>query len=407
MPDYKFEGVDKSGKRTSGSIEASGEGELRMVLRSRGIRPVRIVKSGGMATSLALRVKGQKIRGVGITELVVFTRQLQVLINSGIPLMQSLEILHEQSVHKSFKKVLEGMKERVSQGSYLWEAISAYPTVFSKLYIALIRAGESSGALDNMLKRLSRYIEDEDRLRKMVKSMMMYPAIVTLIGVGVVSFILIVVIPKFEEMFKGSGQSLPAPTKMVIGAAHFMGDNALLLIGSAVLLGIMFLKFIKTNEGRALTDKIFFRAPLFGVLMQKAGVARFCRTMQTLLTSGVNLIDAIDICKATIDNAVIEESVAGIKASVESGQTFGTALAKKSVFPKMAFQMIQIGESTGNLDKMLEKIADFYEADVESLVSGMSKLIEPLIMVFLGGVIGALMIAMYLPIFKLAGGGGE
>ncbi len=405
MADFYFEGIDKSGKQVKKTITAANEGELRMVLRGQGIRPVRIRRGSALNKDV-----GQLFKfGAPITnqELVIFTRQMQVLINSGIPLLQSLEILTDQSSHVSMRNTLLGIKERVSRGSYLWESMGAYPTAFPKLYVALIRAGESSGSLDQMLKRLARYLEDADRLRKQIKGAMMYPIIVISIGLGVIGVMLGFVIPKFEEMLKGSGGQLPLPTQMVIDTSHFVVNNVLQILGGIVIGSFLVIRYLKTNEGRAFKDRLVFKAPLFGNIVRMGGIARFARTLQTLITSGINLIDAIDICRTTIGNVVLEEATSRIRADIEAGQTLGMSISKIKTFPKMTYQMIQVGESTGNLDKMLEKIADFYEADVEALVGGLSKLIEPIILVFLGTTVGGLMIAMYLPIFKLAGGAGE
>lgn len=402
MPEFKFQGIDKAGKKVSGQIDVPHEGDLRMHLREQGIRPIKISKAGASTTVAGLF--GQGVLKVPIEALVIFTRQLQVLIGSGIPLVQGLEILLDQSSNVSLKIIIEAVREKISQGSYLWESLSAYPQVFPKLYIALIRAGEASGSMDQMLKRISRYLEDSDRLKKMVKSAMMYPIIVFSIGAGVVALMLIFVIPKFEEMLTSAGQELPGPTKLVIGMSHFLVNNIMTILGAVGFSIYIIRRYLNSTEGRALTDRILFRMPLFGPMSQKSGVARFARTMQTLLSSGVNLIDAIDICKATIDNAVLEDAVSKIRAEVEAGKTLGAVIAKLEVFPKMAVQMIGVGESTGNLDKMLEKVADFFESEVETLVGGMSKLIEPLVLVGLGGMVGGIMIAMYLPIFKLAGG---
>jgi type IV pilus assembly protein PilC len=403
MAEYLYQGVDRSGKKVNGKLDAPNEGELRMALRGQGIRPTNISKVGALNSNISTLLRGA-IREVPLSELVTFTRQLQVLIGSGIPLVQGLEILTEQAGASTLRTIVLAVKERISQGAYLWESLSVYPQVFPKLYIALIRAGEASGSLDQMLKRLSRYLEDADRLRKMVKSAMMYPIIVVLIGFSVVALMLIFVIPRFEDMLKNGGQELPEPTKWVIQTSHFLINNVFAILGVLGVLTYLATRYFKSDEGKAFKDRMLFRFPLFGPMMQKAGVARFARTMQTLLMSGVNLIDAIDICKATIDNAVLEDAVAKIRAEVEAGKTLGMVVGKLGVFPRMAVQMITVGESTGNLDKMLEKVADFFEMEVETLVGGMTKLIEPLVLVFLGVTVGGIMIAMYLPIFKLAGG---
>jgi type IV pilus assembly protein PilC len=408
MAEFIYRGVDRAGKKVDGKLDVASEGEVRMALRGLGVRPVSIKRSGtgGGGSTHSFMMKGGKASNltVPIAVAVLFTRQLQLLISSGIPLVQAFEMLSDQTTHAGMRNAIIDIRERVSGGSYLWESLSAYPKVFPKLYIALMRAGESSGALDAMLKRLSTYLEDEDRLKRMIKSAMMYPIIVLSIGFGVVAMMLTFVIPKFEEMLKQGNQELPGITQFVIDASHFFQHNILAILGS-IGAGIFLMKrFFATEEGRALKHRVLFRTPLFGTLAQKSGVARFCRTLQTLLAAGVNLIDAIDICKSAADNAVLEEAIGQIRGDVEGGKTLGMIFNKLTVFPKMASQMIAVGESTGNLDKSLEKIADFFESDVEVLVGGMTKLIEPVVIVVLGGLVGGIMLAMYMPIFKMAGG---
>ncbi len=402
MPQFAFRGVDRDGKKREGRLEANSEGELRMLLREQGIRPLRISQSGVMGRDLSsfFGPKGS----MNLQQLIVFTRQLQALISSGIPIVQGLEILTDQFDEKGPKTVLAAMRDRVSSGSFLWESMAGFPKAFPKMYVSLIRAGESSGSVDTMLKRLSRYLEDEDRLRKLIKGAMIYPIGVISVGIGVITLMLVFVIPKFEEMLVQNGQTLPGPTQFVIDASHFLVANVYLIVGTGIAIFVAATHFFKTPAGRAMRDRFVFRLPLFGTLMQKAGTAKFARTMSTLLSSGVNLIDGVDICRSTIGNAVLEDAVGTIRAEVEGGKTLGSVVGKLGVFPKMACQMISVGEGTGSLDKMLEKVADFYEEEVENTVSGMTKLIEPIIIVVLGGAVGGMMIAMYLPLFKSAGG---
>jgi type IV pilus assembly protein PilC len=405
MAEFTYTGIDKSGKTVRGTLVAANEGELRMQLRAQGVRPKKIQTLGKSVVNLAgsLFQSGGAI-SVPLEIIITFSRQLQVMIGAGVPLVQSMELLSEQTPHKGMRDVIFAVKEKVQGGTFLWESLAAFPKVFPKLYVALIRAGESSGSLDQMLKRICRYLEDADRLRKLLKSASMYPIIVISIGIGVVTLMLVFVIPKFEELLKGSGQSLPGPTQFVIDLSHALVNNIhFILIGGAAAIFFL-LRFFKSDEGRAFLDRVTFNLPLFGELARKGGVARFTRTLSTLLASGVNLIDAIDICKSTIDNVVLEAAVAKIRSEIEGGRTLGQVVNQITVFPKMAVQMISVGENTGSLDKMLEKVADFYEAEVETLVGGLTKLIEPLVLVFLGGAVGGLMIAMYLPIFKMAGG---
>lgn len=398
MAEFKYEGVDRAGKRVKGQLNAASEGDIRVLLRGQGVRPLRIAP-----VSVTQRDLGSFFASNTISSLEVlhFTRQLQVLLGSGVSLPQSLDILADQASSTNLRNLCNGVKNKISEGSYLWEALSAYPKAFPRLYLALVRAGESSGALDQMLRRLSSYLEDADRLRRMLKSAMMYPAIVITIGIGVISAMLIFVIPKFEDLIKGSGGQLPGPTQFVIDASHFLGDHWIHILGVGGAGGFLLKRFFSSREGKIVFDRAMFKMPLFGPLMQKGGTARFTRTLGTLLASGVGLLDAIDICRQTIDNAVLEEAVGTVRAEIEQGKSLSVVFGRLAVFPKMATQMMSVGESTGQLDKMLEKVADFYEAEVESMVSGLTKLIEPFILVFLGGTVGGMMIAMYLPIFKM------
>lgn len=403
MSEYTYTGIDRSGKRVTGSLNAPTEGELRMLLRSQGIRPTKIGLSAKKAQSI---FKGSG-PSVPLELLLIFTRQLFVLVSSGIPLIQSIETLADQASHPGLKQVLNTVREKIAQGSYFWEALSGFPRCFSKLYVSLIRAGESAGALDEMLRRLTGYLEDSNRLRKLIKGAMVYPIAVVVLGIVVIAFMMIFVIPKFEDLLKSSGQSLPAPTQFVIDASHFIVENLHYIGGTIFIVIYMTWKYVQTPEGKAFVDRMFFYMPVFGPLMQKGAVARFARTMQTLLASGVSLLDAVDICKTTIDNAVVETAVGKIRAEIEAGNRLGSVINKLPAFPKMAVQMISVGEASGSLDQMLEKVADFYEAEVEALVANLTKMIEPFILVFLGGTVGGLLIAMYLPIFKMAGSAGE
>jgi len=398
MAEFFYEGVDRNGKNISGKLDGASEGDLRVSLRSMGIRPRKITQAKGATSS----VSGAR---VPLVDVLAFIRQLQVLISSGVPLVQSLEILSEQSPNKVLKVVSLTMKERVAAGSYFWETMAGFPLVFPKLGVALVRAGEASGSLDVMLKRLTRYLEDTDRLQRSVRGAMIYPVLVILVGIVVVSGLLVFVIPKFEELLTSSGKALPLPTQIVVDLSHFMVNHFLIIASAVGVVGFIGLNYLRSREGKAFRDRVLYGAPLFGSLMQKAGVARFSRTMTTLLVSGVTLLDAIEICKNTVDNAVLEDAIAGFRAEVESGKTLGSVIERVGVFPKMAVQMISVGESTGALDRMLEKVADFYEMEVETSISSLTKLIEPLVLVILGGTVGGILIAMYLPIFQMAGGG--
>ena len=407
MADFEYQGVDRAGKRVTGTITAAAEGDVRVALRTQGVRPTRIARkrgAGGTQTNLNLGfLTGPKQLKLNLKQKILFTRQLQVMVSAGIPLVQALDILGEQTLDATLKQILQEMRDRVNQGAFFWESLAAYPKAFEKVYVSLVRAGESSGSMETVLKRLSRYLEDTDRLRKMVIGALTYPAIVSVVGLGIIVLMLIFIIPKFEAMISNSGGEMPLPTQIVINLSHFFGSHWMVIFGSIALVGVGVLRFIGTPDGKKVFDQFLYSLPLFGDLIQKSSIAAFARTMQTLLSAGVNLVDAVDICKNTIDNSVVADSVSKIRGEVEVGKTLGAVVSKLTVFPRMAVQMIGVGEATGNLDKMLEKVADFYEAEVESTVSAMGKLIEPLILVVLGGSVAGMLIAMYLPMFQLAG----
>ncbi|MBI4925739.1 MAG: type II secretion system F family protein [Bdellovibrio sp.] len=405
MPEFEYVGIDKSGKKTTGKFDAPSEGDLRVYLRSKGIRPMRIKKINAFKQDLG-KIFRSSGRTMSLETLVSITRQLHALITSGIPLVQGLEFLAEQAATTNIKTIITVMKEKVSQGSYLWEALGLYPKIFPKFYVSLVKVGEASGALDLMFKRLNRYLETSNKLTRIVKGAMMYPLIITCLGIVVISAMLIFVIPKFEELLKSNNQELPGPTQLVIFMSHFVAGNIIYIILVLVTAGFILSQFIKSKEGRAQIDQLVFKTPLFGPLIQKSSIARFSRTLQIMLSSGINLLDAIDICKSTMNNAVLEDAVSTVRKNVEGGKNLGGSMSKLHVFPRMSVQMIAVGEASGNLDKMLEKVADFYEEEVEITINSMTKLIEPLILIVLGGAVGGLLIAMYLPIFKLAGGAG-
>jgi type IV pilus assembly protein PilC len=403
MPTFTYEGVDRDRKKVKGSMDATAEGEVRVFLRSQGIRPTYLARAGTGANLDLGALLRKYTDNVTLAQVLSFSRQFQLLMSSGMPIVQGLELLADQSVG-TFKSIILDIRERVSGGSFLWEAFAVYPKVFPKLYISLIRAGEASGSLEQMFKRLCRYMEDADRIRKMVKGAMVYPIVVLSIGMGVAGMMVVFVIPKFEEMLKGTGKKLPAPTQFFIDLSHFMIGNLYPLVFGSIVTIYVLRRYFTSDEGRAFLDRVVFVIPIFGPLSQKSGVARFARTLQTCTTSGVSLLDALDICRMTIDNVVLEAAMAKIRSEVENGKTLGAVVAQIPIFPKMASQMISVGESTGNLDKMLEKVADLYESEVEMLAAGLGKAIEPFVIVFLGAIVGGIMIAMYLPVFQMGGG---
>lgn len=397
MANFKYEGLKRDGEKVKGVIDLPNESEVRVYLRTQGIRPNKIEQESVLNKDIQLfspRVKD--------TDIAIMTRQLAVMVSSGVPLLQAFDILQQGEKNPKLRKSLQDIQEAISAGSPLWEAMSKHRHIFSHLYIYLVRAGESSGALDVILARLAKYLDDNVRLVRMVKSAMVYPAIVMIVGLGVTFGLLTFVVPMFEQMITASGGELPYLTKLVIQISHFCSNYLVYIVGGAVVGGTLFMRFIHSPEGKKVWDRFLLQLPLFGDLLTKGATARFTRTLGTMLTSGVNLIDAIEICKMTIDNSVIEIALAKVKEEISSGKTIALPLAQSKVFPAMVIQMINVGENTGTLDQMLIKIAEFYEAEVEVVVMGLSKLIEPIVLVVLGGLVAFILIAMYLPVFNIA-----
>lgn len=398
MPVFQYEGQKKNGEKAKGQVSLPNESEVRIYLRQQGIRPSKIEAESIFNKELKL------FGGAGVkdTEVAIMTRQLSVMIGSGVPLLQAFDILSQGEKNPTLKKALISVQDSISGGSPLWEAMSRQKGVFSHLYIYLVRAGEMGGALDLILNRLAKYLEDNVRLVRMVKGAMIYPGAVMAVGFAVTFGLLTFVVPQFESMITASGGELPALTKIVIKISHFCSEYALIIIGSVVAAVVGFIRFKKNPEGKKKWDRFMLSMPIFGDLVVKGATARFARTLGTMLSSGVNLIDAIEICKMTIDNAVIEEALGKVKDEISSGKTIALPLAQAKIFPAMVIQMINVGENTGTLDQMLMKIADFYEAEVEAVVAGLSKLIEPVVLVVLGGLVAFILIAMYLPVFNIA-----
>ncbi|HEY8279178.1 MAG TPA: type II secretion system F family protein [Bdellovibrionota bacterium] len=398
MPIYVYEGAKRNGDAVKGTVNLPTIDEVRIFLRQQGIRPSKIEQE-------SMFNREMKFLGSGVkdAEVAIMTRQLAVMVSSGVPLLQAFDILQQGEKNARLRKALLDIQESISAGSPLWEAMSKQKDIFNHLYVYLVRAGEMGGALDLILNRLAKYLDDNVRLVRMVKGAMVYPAAVLVVGFGVTFGLLTFVVPQFESMITASGGELPYLTKVVINISHFCSNNFLYIIGGTVGGVTFFMKTIKTPEGKKSWDRFKLSLPLFGDLLVKGSTARFARTLGTMLTSGVNLIDAIEICKMTMDNIIIEEALAKVKTEISSGKTIALPLAQAKVFPGMVIQMINVGENTGTLDQMLIKVADFYEAEVEAIVGSLSKLIEPIVLVVLGGIVAFILIAMYLPVFNIAG----
>ena len=397
MPIYKWEGKTAKGAIKKGEMEAPTEAALRIHLRQQSVIPTKIT-SKGKELKFSLPFK-QKVKQRSIA---VFTRQLATMIDAGLPLVQSLEILSSQQESKVFKNIIREIREDVEGGSTFAGALKKHPATFDELYTNLVVAGEEGGILDNILTRLANYIEKSEALKKKVKSALIYPATIVGVAVIVVMILMIFVIPVFENMFKSAGQTLPLPTLIVVTLSKLIKKYVVIFIPALVLLIYLLRKYHKTDSGKAVIDRTLLKLPVFGPLFKKIAVARFSRTLGTLVSSGVPILDGLSIVSRTSGNRTIETAILNARASIREGETIAEPLNRSNIFPPMVIQMISVGESTGALDSMLSKIADFYEEEVDIAVANLTSLLEPFLMIFLGVVIGGVVISMYLPIFQMA-----
>jgi type IV pilus assembly protein PilC len=399
MPIFAWEGRTRTGEVKKGTMDAEAEPEVANRLRAQGI-----TMSKARKKAKDLKINLPFGGGVAEKDIVVFTRQFATMIDAGLPIVQCLDILASQASTKDFSKMLYEVKAMVESGSTLAEALRKQPKAFNDLFVNLVQAGEIGGILDTILSRLAVYIEKAMKLKSQVKGAMVYPISILAVAIIVVIVLLWKVIPVFENMFKDfGGGALPKPTQIVINISNAFVDHAFLIVGSIISIIVGFSSGIRTKKGRALFDKFILKTPLIGPVLRKVAVARFTRTMGTLLSSGVTILDAMEICAKTAGNTVIHDAIMYTRAKISEGKNMAEPLMETKVFPPMVVQMIGVGEQTGAMDAMLQKIADFYEDEVDVAVNAMTKMMEPLMMVFLGGIVGGLIVAMYLPIFEMAG----
>ncbi len=402
MPTFAYSGRTRAGQNVTGERVADTMDAAVTALRREQIMVTKIDAAKAARVAAAAKPKGPKGgKSVPSKNLAIFTRQFSVMIDAGLPLVQCMEILGKQEPHKNFAAVILKVREDVESGAALADAMKKHPKTFDALYSNMIAAGEAGGILDTILKRLATYIEKSVKLKGEVKSAMIYPVAVIVIAGIVVTAILWKVIPTFASLFSGLGAQLPMPTRVVIALSNYIvayGWIGIIVIG---LMGYALKTYYATPGGRHLIDAIMLKLPILGNILRKVAVARFCRTLSTLLASGVPILDGLDITARTAGNAIIEEAVQKVRTSIERGETISAPLKETGVFPSMVVQMINVGETTGALDAMLSKIADFYEEEVDTAVAGLLTLMEPVMIFFLGGIVGGIVIAMYLPIFDL------
>jgi type IV pilus assembly protein PilC len=404
MPTYVFKGRNRLGEVIVGERMADSREVLRQLLRREQVILTSVKEKG---REIAVPKIGGGRKKVKAKELAIFTRQFSVMIDAGLPLVQCLEILAQQQENKFFAMVLTQIRQDVEEGSTLSAAMGRHVKVFDQLFVNMIDAGEAGGILDLILQRLSTYIEKIVKLRRDVVSALIYPAAVIVIAVAVIAVIMVFVIPSFQNIFTGllgPGEQLPLPTRIVVGISDFLaGIGGLVILGAIIGAVVGFRAYYKTPKGRRVVDKVTLKVPIIGQILRKIAVARFSRTLATLLSSGVPILQSLEITARTAGNTVIEDAIQKVRVGVERGESVVEPLKASDVFPNMVSQMIGIGEQTGALDAMLGKIADFYEQEVDSAIASLLTLIEPVMIGFLGVTIGSIVIAMYLPLFTLIG----
>ncbi|MFB3120773.1 MAG: type II secretion system F family protein [Candidatus Binatia bacterium] len=401
MSVFVWQGKTAQGKVLKGEMEASNIEAVYARLRSQRIQPIpaRVKEKGtGLDTEIKIPGFGPKVQPY---DVMLFTRQFSTMIDAGLPIVQSLDILAEQTENKPLKKTIRDVRRDVSGGTTLADALEKHPKVFDDLYVNMVRAGEAGGVLNTILNRIALFIEKANRLKKKVKGAMIYPATIVVVAIGVVSILLIFVIPVFAELYGSMGRALPAPTQITINISNFFRAYFVHVVVIIALIVVGIKMYYKTAKGRMVIDGILLKMPILGDLLRKVAVARFSQNMSLLLASGVPILEGLAITAKTAGNKVIEKAIMDARISISEGKTVAEPLEKSGVFPPMVCQMVSVGENTGALDNMLKRVGDFYEEEVDNSVNNITALMEPMIMVFLGIVLGGLVISMYLPIFQL------
>ncbi len=397
MATFVWTGRTPKGSMQKGEIVAKSRDEVIALLRKQSILVTSVQQKIG-EIKISLPGFGGKVKE---KDIVVFTRQLATMIDAGLPLVQCLEILSNQTDNKVFAKSIAEIRSDVEAGSTYADALKKHPKIFDDLYVNMVAAGEAGGILDTILNRLAKYIEKAMKLKKQIKGAMIYPTTIVSVAVIVITVLMVWVIPIFAEMFTGMGGTLPLPTQIVMNASIFMKANIIYMVIGGVVFGFLFRAYYKTQKGKKVIDNIALKLPVFGDLIRKAAVAKFTRTLGTLISSGVPILEGLVIVAKTAGNKIIEEALMFARQSISEGKTIADPIGKSKVFPPMVVQMIAVGETTGALDAMLSKIADFYDDEVDSAVAALTSLLEPMLMIFLGVTIGFIVVAMYLPIFKM------
>jgi type IV pilus assembly protein PilC len=397
MPTFAYVVKDKVGKTHTGTLE----------MESRNALIEQLWKQEFVVLSIEERAQGRAVLKVGQSrirsdQLVIFSRQLATMVDSGIPIAPALDVLADQMDDRAFRAVIKRIRDDIEAGSSLSEAIGRHPRAFSEFFVNMVRAGESSGRLDEILDRVAAYIEKVSVLQGKVRASLFYPAFVSVLALGITTFLIVVIVPKFKDIFKALGGQLPTPTLILLGVSEFMGKYLLIEAVGLVVFLVAFRMYVNTPPGRLWFDQSTLKLPVVGKLLQKVFIARFSRTLATLVKSGVPILGSLEIVAKTAGNKVVERAVMAARASIKEGENIADPLAHSKVFPAMVTRMIAVGEKTGELEKMLTKIADFYESEVDAAITALTSLIEPLVIAVLGMVIGGIVIALFLPIFKIS-----
>lgn len=395
MPIYRYVAKETTGKNVNGILEYSDKAHLIEALRKKGLIIISIDETARRAR---ITIGSRKVK---LEDIVIFSRQLATMVDSGIPLVQAMDILYDQIEQQQFKNVVATIRDDIEVGLSFSDALAKHPSIFSVLYINMVKAGESSGALDDILDRLASYLEKTSVLQRKVKTSLVYPAVVVTMAVLITLVMLLKVIPTFKGIFDMLGGTLPLPTRILIFVSDTLRSMFLYVVGVFAVLGFALKRYMNTSQGRVIFDKMILRLPVLGQLLRKVAVAKFTRTLATLVKSGVPILVSLEIVGKTAGNTVIEKALQEVRTSIKEGENIADPLAKSGAFPPMVVRMIHVGEQTGELEKMLGKIADFYDDQVDAAVTGLTSLIEPLIIAFLGIVIGGIVIAMFLPVFKM------
>ena len=418
MPRYAYRAKNRTGQVKSGELTATSKSNAQTILSNKGLRPLKItamqadgadgVQARGLSRfiyrdrngSIQLRLGSQLPT---TRELGLFSKQFSLMIENGIPMLQALQMMAEQQRKVDFKEVIEKIILAIEQGSSLTDALEPFPLVFDSLYVAMARAGEASGRLDVILRQLVTYIEKSAKLKAQVKSAMAYPLIIVVVAVGVVTLLLVFVVPSFAKQFTESGQEIPGLTQLVIDMSNALVNHWMEILGVIVSAFFGLKHWFGTEHGKTTFDRYILKAPIIGDVMIKIAVGRFCSTMSTMMSSGVAILEALNICASSSGNKVVEKFVIGVRESISKGSTFSEPLSQGNFFPKMVISMVSVGETTGTLDETLKKVTEIYEEEVDTAIAAMMSMIEPLMIVVIGGIVGFIVIAMYLPIFGMAG----